>query len=437
MAVDLIQVVRDLREQLQHYKQRVEEQNVLLRREAAIERVRSEALMMGATDDLSRVVAVMWQQMLEMGIRAQVSIEFVDGEAGCVRVHFAIPNPRRDGISWTSAGVVEIDDGIAVAAWEKPLREWKRLEPWREGEVWAFARNEEETKVSNRWLTEHFGFDRPLLADTAESYFTVVPFDHGAVRVGRAESALPPEQVAFVQELTQALSLGFIRFLDLQQIRQRTEALAVEQQKSEALLLNILPGAIADRLKRGESIIADNFPEVSVLFADLVGFTRLSARISPEDLVTLLNEIFSAFDRLAEKHGVEKIKTIGDSYMAVAGLPDPRPDHAEALADLALDMQREIDRFKTRTGDALRLRIGIHTGPVVAGVIGAKKFSYDLWGDTVNTASRMESHGVVDAIQVSREASERLQGGYILAPRGEIEVKDKGKMATYILKRKR
>jgi len=210
------------------------------------------------------------------------------------------------------------------------------------------------------------------------------------------------------------------------------EQLQIEQEKSERLLLNILPKPIADRLKQGQSVIADSFAEVTVLFADIVDFTRLSAQMSPTESVVLLNEIFSTFDRLAEQHGLEKIKTIGDAYMVVGGLPTPRPDHAEAIAEMALDMQREI-QFKAESGEPLRIRIGIHTGPVVAGVIGTRKFSYDLWGDTVNTASRMESHGLSGGIQVTETTHERLRDKYLFKKRGMIQVKSKGEMMTYLL----
>lgn len=213
------------------------------------------------------------------------------------------------------------------------------------------------------------------------------------------------------------------------------EQLQIEREKSERLLLNILPEPIADRLKQGESVIADSFPDVTVLFADIVGFTKLSAHVAPRDLVIVLNEIFSTLDQLAEKHGLEKIKTLGDAYMVVGGLPTPRPDHAEAIAEMALDIQREIAPFfkLERDDKPLRVRVGIHTGPVVAGVIGTRKFSYDLWGDTVNTASRMESHGLGGRIQVSVTTYERLRDKYLFEERGMIQVKGKGEMMTYFL----
>jgi class 3 adenylate cyclase len=204
-------------------------------------------------------------------------------------------------------------------------------------------------------------------------------------------------------------------------------------EESERLLLNVLPAPIAKRLRQGERTIADSFPRVTVLFADIVGFTQLSARTSPEELVQILDAIFSDFDALAEKYGVEKIKTIGDCYMVVGGAPTPRPDHAEAVAMMALEMRDAIERFGKVLGKQLSVRIGLHTGAVAAGVIGKKKFAYDLWGDTVNTASRMESHGEAGKIHVSEAAREALKGAFSFDERGEIEIKGKGLMRTWFL----
>lgn len=220
---------------------------------------------------------------------------------------------------------------------------------------------------------------------------------------------------------------------DITTRKQAEAALRLEQEKSDRLLLNILPKPIADRLKQDQSIIADTFTEVTVLFADIVGFTQISAQISPPELVSLLNDIFSTFDRLAEKHGLEKIKTIGDAYMVVGGLPMPRSDHAEAIAQMAIDMQQAITEFSDTHDRDFSIRIGINSGPVVAGVIGIKKFIYDLWGDTVNTASRMESHGLPGRIQVTSTTYNILQEKYLLESRGTIEVKGKGEMNTYFL----
>ncbi|MGB3693932.1 MAG: adenylate/guanylate cyclase domain-containing protein [Spirulinaceae cyanobacterium] len=216
--------------------------------------------------------------------------------------------------------------------------------------------------------------------------------------------------------------------------REKVEnALRIEQRKSETLLLNIFPAAIAEKLKQAHQSIAEQYEEVTILFADIVGFTPLAASISPKEIVDILNQIFSAFDQLTQRHGLEKIKTIGDAYMVVGGLPTPKPDHAEAIAQMALDMQACIGNFSREEGEPFQIRIGINTGPVVAGVIGKNKFIYDLWGDAVNVASRMESSGDPGKIQVSAHSYELLKGKYNFEERGKIAVKGKGEMTSYWL----
>ncbi|AFY55567.1 family 3 adenylate cyclase [Rivularia sp. PCC 7116] len=250
------------------------------------------------------------------------------------------------------------------------------------------------------------------------------------------------EMALLVLTLLVLISEGFLIFQPaVEQLRTTFNKLTEEQKKSEHLLLNILPETVANRLKEQPTTIAEAFAEVTVLFADIVGFTQLSTQVSPQELVGLLNQIFSAFDELAEKHGLEKIKTIGDAYMVVGGLPNPQKDHAEAIVKMALDMQQAIKKFNVETGSNCNIRIGINTGPVVAGVIGIKKFIYDLWGDTVNIASRMESHGIPGNIQISQTTYEIIKdkftdtftNQYLLESRGLIEIKGKGEMQTYLV----
>ena len=211
-------------------------------------------------------------------------------------------------------------------------------------------------------------------------------------------------------------------------------ALEVERERSERLLLNVLPSPIAQRLKDSDSVIAEHFDDVSVLFADLADFTEHAMVLPAQELVALLDRIFTAFDHVADAHGVEKIKTIGDAYMVAGGLPEPRPDHLEAVARTALAMREEIESVALETGHSwLALRIGIDSGPAVAGVIGRRKFIYDLWGDTVNTASRMESHGLAGEIQVTERVAAALREQFVIRRRGTVTIKGKGPMQTFLL----
>ncbi len=269
------------------------------------------------------------------------------------------------------------------------------------------------------------------------------------------------EEISFASSLSELLSLG----MEAQERRRAEDDLRVEKMRSERLLLNVLPKAIAERLKSSQiytptnippsistnrtsailtksisklktesgTIVADTFEEVTVLFGDIVSFTEFASSVSANELVNMLNEIFSEFDRLVDHYGLEKIKTIGDSYMAVGGLPVPRPDHAEAIASMALDMQQSICKFIRPDGNPFQMRIGMHTGQAVAGVIGTKKFIYDLWGDTVNIASRMESHGIAGCIQVTDVTYQILKNKFQFDPQRTIEIKGKGEMTTYFL----
>ena len=269
-----------------------------------------------------------------------------------------------------------------------------------------------------------------IIVSSAEDFDRIVE----CIQVG-AEDYLPKPFNAVLLRARVFSSLEKKRLRDLDrehilELQREKEMLHIEQMKSEKLMLNILPKPIADRLKRGEKNIAGSYPEVTVLFSDLVGFTKMSATKTAPELVKLLNDIFSRFDKRAELLGLEKIKTIGDAYMAVGGLPIPRSDHAEIVADMALGMYQDLAEFNQANQQEIQMRIGIHSGPVVAGVIGFTKFSYDLWGNTVNTASRMESTSGNGRIQVSAITHELLKEHFVLEERELIECKGLGPMLT-------
>ena len=269
-----------------------------------------------------------------------------------------------------------------------------------------------------------------IIVSSAEDFDRIVE----CIQVG-AEDYLPKPFNAVLLRARVFSSLEKKRLRDLDrehilELQREKEMLHIEQMKSEKLMLNILPKPIADRLKKGEKNIAGSYPEVTVLFSDLVGFTKMSAKKTAPELVKLLNDIFSRFDKRAELLGLEKIKTIGDAYMAVGGLPIPRSDHAEIVADMALGMYQDLADFNQANQQEIQMRIGIHSGPVVAGVIGFTKFSYDLWGNTVNTASRMESTSGNGRIQVSAITHELLKEHFVLEERERIECKGLGPMLT-------
>ncbi len=253
-----------------------------------------------------------------------------------------------------------------------------------------------------------------------------------------AEDFLPKPVNPIILRARVTASLERKRLRDLDRLRviqlqQEKQLLEIEKEKSERLLLNILPQCIAERLKGGERNIAERFAEVTVLFADIVDFTTLANETDPEDLVTILNELFSRFDRLAEQHGLEKIKTIGDSYLVVGGLPLPRADHAEAVAEMALGMLATVRDLNSDSGISLRVRIGLNSGPVVAGVIGRKKFTYDLWGTAVNLASRMQSNGLPDHIHLSEGTRRLLRSHFKVTERGTVHCKGHGAVRSYLL----
>jgi adenylate cyclase len=265
-----------------------------------------------------------------------------------------------------------------------------------------------------RWFATYLGIIAVLvIADPLVLSLANTPYPMGLAFF--ALNMVGPAGISFVM----------LRYIDAQ----RRDA----QEQSDRLLLNVLPAPIAARLRAGEATIAEQHADVSVLFADVVDFTPFSERAEPADVVRLLDRLFSAFDAVAERHGLEKIKTIGDAYMAVAGIPQPVPDHASAAVAMALEMHEQAARERDPQGRPIRLRIGIASGPVVAGVIGRRKFAYDLWGDTVNTASRMESAGVPGCLQVTPATFALTGDRYPFRRRDDVAVKGKGSMTTYLL----
>ncbi len=246
------------------------------------------------------------------------------------------------------------------------------------------------------------------------------------------------KSIFFVVNLIGVASILYVVMRYFQDQKARVmQALEAEQERSEKLLLNILPKSVVERLKADDLNIADSYASATIMFADLVDFTGTTENMMPKDLVDLLNQVFSQFDALTEKYGLEKIKTIGDAYMVVGGVPTTRPDHANAIADMALDIKQVLAELSPAVGEKLSMRIGINTGPVIAGVIGSTKFSYDLWGDAVNLASRMEQYGVPGEIQVTESTYLLLRDHYVLEERGLVTVKGKGKVLAYLLKGRR
>jgi adenylate cyclase len=253
-----------------------------------------------------------------------------------------------------------------------------------------------------------------------------------------ANNALPiPSHIKdtfFVINLSGTATILYVVMRYFQSQKERVlKALAIEQARSDKLLLNILPETIASRLKAENISIADSHESVSIMFADLVNFTHISAGMPASELVNLLNQVFSRFDQLAEKYGLEKIKTIGDAYMVVGGVPNARVDHAQAIASMALEMQAALKEVATKNQKELKMRIGINSGPVIAGVIGSSKFSYDLWGDTVNVASRMEHHAMPDTIQVTESTYELLKDDFNFETLGPVNIKGKGEVNAFVL----
>lgn len=414
--------VRNLQRELQEKNQQLTEQNKLLQKEISDrQQVEMETtLLLRATQAISKSDDFESAIDVILGLICR-TIEWNVGEAWipnsedkvlkCARGRY-VSEPRLSEFrkaSWQLTFAPGM--GLPGRIWQSQQSEW--IEDVSTAQPELFRRSEIAASVG---LKAAFGV--PIMADSEVL----------AVLVFYRETVLScqPRLLELVSAVATQLGATIQR-------KQAEAALRLQQKQTERLLLNILPKPIAERLQQQQKPIADHFDEVSVLFADLVGFTEFASHKTPSQLVEILNAIFSEFDKLSEAHGLEKIKTIGDAYMVVGGLPTPRTDHAQAIALLALEMQAALGRFNQKIGEGFHLRIGINSGSVVAGIIGISKFSYDLWGDTVNVASRMESNGLPGRIQVTAATYERLKEKFIFEERGHIPVKGKGKMQTYWL----
>jgi adenylate cyclase len=281
-----------------------------------------------------------------------------------------------------------------------------------------------------------YSFSQMMIAAFTVWLVYLLPLDDRNISISRSEDAFLLQAFFLFCATLLALTASFMTSRLRKHEFIGRLALQAEQEKSERLLLNVLPEPIAARLKNGEKHISDNYDSVTVMFTDIVGFTPLAEQLQSNQLVTLLNDVFSRFDQLAKKYGVEKIKTIGDAYMVVGGVPIVDTGHATAIAEMALEMLQSVEDYNQQQGSALTIRIGINSGPVVAGVIGRQKFSYDLWGDTVNTASRMESHGAPGCIHVTESTYRQLRNSYEFDRCEPVEIKGKGLMQTYFLQGK-
>ncbi len=377
------------------------------------------------------------KEQKKISLEGSVNCKLIDGKPVATRGIFQNITERKlamEALKLSEANLAEAQKIAHLGSWELDLVTQNVV--WSEEMFRIFALDPEQQEFTYSEYVqmihpEDREFWQVMIADAIakvkfyEFDFRIVRPDHSIRYInGRGKPAL--DDTGKVVRL-----LGTA--MDITERKLATVELRYQKEQSERLLLNVLPTKIAERLKQEEQTIADKFAEVTVMFADIVGFTELASSMNAIELVSLLNQIFSDFDRLSERHSLEKIKTIGDAYMVVGGLPEQRDDHAEAIADMAMDMMMAIANFNTENQKNFSIRIGIHSGPVVAGVIGIKKFIYDLWGDTVNTASRMESHGLAGQIQVSAASYEKLYHKYLFEERGHIPIKGKGKMLTYLL----
>jgi class 3 adenylate cyclase len=349
-----------------------------------------------------------------------------------MRLRFADPELERAFVAShgrANRGVARIVAPIVTVAWAGAIA----IDPWLAGSAANAIAFLPARLISLGVLVAATAFIWRASAESFERRFERVLLAAVVAVCGCLVGWSDPDIVGATFNLVVGNVIGWFAGYNVERYRRQV---FVERGRSERLIRNVLPEAIAERLKGDERRIAEHFPEATVLFADLVGFTPLAERLTPAQLVSALDDIFSEFDDIADRHGLEKIKTIGDAYMVVGGVPAPRADHARAIVAMALEMRAAIATRTVADGTRLALRIGIHTGPVVAGVIGKRKFIYDLWGDTVNLASRMESHGVEGGIQITEATRLHLGDAFRFEERA-VTVKGKGApLRAYLLDHK-
>lgn len=401
--------------------------------EAALERVRAATMTMHKSEELSQVATVMFKEFQQLNLINEIArtiININDEENG-------------DCEMWsTQIGGAELSTNFQYNYLEHEL--------W-ETEYRAYQQVEKSKRKEHKYIVTHegkafealmaFGIEKKLI--TPEDFKIIkeegiqkwiehiVWFANGSLVIAR-HTPLSEEGFNILQQFTAVFEQTYTRFLDLQKAERQAQEIEKIFKENQRLLHNILPQQIAEQIRTGQQTIVKRFEHVSILFADIVGFTILSEKLTPQEVVDILNGLFSKFDDLTDKYGLEKIKTIGDAYMVASGVPEEKEDHALVLFQFAQELLLAIKDFNQVVGTNLKIRIGISSGPVVAGVIGKKKFAYDLWGDSVNTAARMEENGQANCIQISPATYEILKNDFVFEKISNVEIKGKGRMNVYL-----
>ncbi len=399
--------------------------------EAALERVRARTMAMHHSEELKEVVAVLYQQIdsLQLGDWG-CNIQIFNEEEGCIEIWLAEATQQIAPRRFLFQGIGHPDIQL----------QW---DLWRDGASTYYLTLEGERKKSyDDYVLEHTDFKlfppevKAGIRSMEKACFSFAHMVHGFIVAISSQSLLSEENMAILQRFAKVFEQAYTRFLDLQKAEEQARKIKIVNEENERLLHSILPQPIAEQIRTGQPNVVKRFEHVSILFADIVGFTALSEKLPPGKVVEILNGLFSKFDDLTDKYGLEKIKTIGDAYMVAAGVPEENTDHAMTIFRFAQDMLRSLQEYNKLSESQLNLRIGISSGPVIAGVIGKKKFAYDLWGDSVNTAARMEAYGREGKIQVSPTSYELLKNDFNFEKIPAVHIKGKGVMDVYVWKHK-